>query len=76
MRRRWAFFSGLLTGYRYTWHPDRGVFSKEPEHSKHSHGADVARVFALADREEAVDDGWRPSEMRTKFDVFTYGGGR
>ncbi len=38
-----------LEQYKYTWDPALGVFSKEPQHDKHSHGADAFRTFAMAD---------------------------
>ena len=71
--RRCADGITALEQYKYTWNPDLGVFSKEPEHSKHSHAADAFRTFAmggLADTRPRVVPTWTHAEMQ--FDVFTH----
>jgi phage terminase large subunit len=65
-----------LEEYRYTWNPSLGVFSKEPEHSKHSHGADAFRIFAMAEHEAPEDDDFTPSPTVMEFDIFSHRRGR
>jgi hypothetical protein len=60
-----------LEQYKYTWSADLGVFSKEPEHSKHSHAADAFRVLASGDvdADDLEADG-APTVLN--FSPFTY----
>ena len=63
-----------LEQYRYTWSPELGVFSKEPEHSKHSHGADAFRTLCVGYEEEAdLANSKPPAPSVTWFNVFTHG---
>ena len=65
---------GIEAPERYTheWQPELQVFSKKPEHSRWSHGADAFRTFAVG-YQEPPDEYAKPKSAILDFNPFTYG---
>ena len=60
-----------LEQYGYTWSPELGMFSKEPEHSRWSHAADALRTFAVGYQED-MDEDYTPEPSQLFFNPLTY----